>query len=301
MKKVLVTGASGFIGRFCLPKLVELGYEVHAVSSKKTKTSSSDVVWHSVDLLNYTEVSNLIREVKPTHLLHLAWYTEHGKFWESEQNLLWVQASIELIRHFVKNGGLRVVAAGTCAEYDWKYGYCSEYITPINPASLYGASKYSLYLVMEHFLGKNNVSFAWGRVFYLFGPGEKEQRLVPYVINSLFKNQIAHCSYGLQIRDFLYVEDVADAFVRLIDSDFVGPINIGSGNPISVRDLVMSIAKIMGKENMVIFGSVKTSLSEPKFLVADVTLLKDKLKWSPRYNLEEALERTIRSYRNELK
>lgn len=133
MKKVIVTGASGFIGRHALNTLIDRGFEVHAISSKSELKISDRCTWHLINLLDSSEIMSLVKAVKPSHLLHFAWYAVPGKYWTSELNFLWVQASLELLRQFRQQGGERVVMAGTCAEYDWNYGYCSELVTPRKP------------------------------------------------------------------------------------------------------------------------------------------------------------------------
>jgi len=213
MKKVLVTGGNGFIGRHCLPLLLDQGYEVHIVDLTFVEEKNSDVQWHKANLLDPGQVSRLMAQVQPTHLLHLAWYAVPGKFWTCVENFRWVQASLDLLQAFVSHGGHRVIMAGTCAEYDWKYGFCSEGMTPLLPATLYGACKHSLQVMMDAFSRQTGLSSAWGRVFFLYGPYEHSERLVSSVIRSVLKGDPALCSHGNQIRDFLHVEDVASAFV----------------------------------------------------------------------------------------
>lgn len=162
MKKVLVTGATGFIGRHCLPLLLDKGYEVHAVTSKSSIDGFPDIHWQHCDLLDSGKVSALLEEVKPTHLLHFAWFTAYGEYWTSLENLRWVRSSLELLSSFAKWGGHRIVIAGTCAEYDWQYGYCSENITPIKPSTLYGICKHSLHIMAEGFTRQMDLSVAWG-------------------------------------------------------------------------------------------------------------------------------------------
>src|SRR5215207_601381 len=130
MKKVLVTGASGFIGRHCLPLLLERGFEVHALSQKPLPGPGNDVIWHSQNFLDDNKTQRLIENVQPSHCLHFAWYTEPGKYWSSPENLRWIASSALLLYSFNQNGGERFVGAGTCAEYDWRYGHCTEMLTP---------------------------------------------------------------------------------------------------------------------------------------------------------------------------
>ena len=227
-QKILITGATGFIGRHCLPLFVEKGYEVHAVSFSENDFSYSDVRWHQVDLLNSQETASLVSSVIATHLLHLAWYTEHKKYWTALENHDWVRASFDLVKAFRSYGGQRAVIAGTCAEYDWGQGRCSEDTTPLLPATLYGACRNELRQKIETFSKESGLSSAWVRIFFVYGPAEHPNRLVSSVIASLLEGKLIPCSEGNQKRDFLYVEDVASAFVALLESDFCGAINIGS-------------------------------------------------------------------------
>src|SRR4249920_3555852 len=131
MNRVLVTGASGFVGRHCLPLLLDQGYEVHGLCRDPGRFPISDVVWHRVDLLHPGCAGELLRHLQPQYLLHLAWYAVPGKFWEARENLEWLRASLELLSAFTNNGGARLVVAGSCAEYDWNAVECQEDLTPL--------------------------------------------------------------------------------------------------------------------------------------------------------------------------
>ena len=298
MKRVLLTGATGFIGRHCLPLLVARGYEVHAVSSRRIAINQSNMHWHQTDLLDPLQVAALMAEVQPSHLLHFAWYTVPGKYWTSVENLRWVQASIGLLHEFVRHGGQRVVMAGTCAEYDWRYGYCSEAVTPLAPTTLYGICKHSLQLMLVAFSEQTGLSAAWGRIFFLFGPYEHPDRLVAHVIRSLLRGEPARCSHGNQIRDFLYVQDVADAFVALLDSAVSGPINIASGKPVAVRDVICKIAEMQYRPDLIQMGALPAREDEPPLLIADVRRLEEEVRWQPKYDLDTGLKKTIEWWSN---
>src|SRR5262245_28337598 len=127
MKRVLLTGATGFIGRHCLPALLAGGYEVHTVSSRAAVGHPQGVYAHQADLLDSVQVAALFSSIRPSHLLHFAWYAQPGAYWTSLENVRWVQSSLDLLWSFVAYGGQRVVMAGSCAEYDWRYGYCTEH------------------------------------------------------------------------------------------------------------------------------------------------------------------------------
>jgi len=293
MKRILLTGATGFIGRHCLPLLSARGYEVHAVSTRGSLEGSSDIHWHKVDLLNSLQLQNLVADVMPSHLLHFAWYTMPGKYWTSQENIRWVQSSLELLQAFVTNGGDRAVMAGTCAEYDWKYGYCSEKVTPLAPSTLYGTCKHSLQIILDSFSKQTGLSTAWGRIFSLYGPYEHQDRLTSSAIRSLLMGERAYCSHGNQIRDFLYVKDVADAFVALLESSVEGPVNIGSGRPIVLKNIIQKISGKIVNRDHIEFGAVPVSSDDPPLLVADVRRLVKEVGWAPKYQLDRGLDETI--------
>ncbi|VBB05522.1 Hypothetical protein LUCI_0732 [Lucifera butyrica] len=294
MKRVLLTGATGFIGKQTIPYLLSLGYEVHAVYNHNMITeNSSAVIWHRANLLDFEVQRRLLAEVAPTHLLHLAWYTQPQLYWNSIENTTWVQASIELVKNFVGHGGIRAVFGGSCAEYDWHYSLCSEKSTPLNPNTLYGTCKDSLQKIVTYMAEDMQFSFAWGRIFFVYGPGEYPQRLVPSVINALLCGKQAQCSHGKQIRDFLYVKDVANAFVTLLASQVLGPINIASGKPVSIQEIVSNIAYKLALPENVQFGAIPLDFTEPIAILGDITRISYELGWEPQYMLDAGLQETI--------
>ncbi len=303
MKKVLLTGGSGFIGRHSIPFLLDKGYEVHAVFYEKEPNfiQNENLFWHQCNLLNFSDQKSLFAKVKPSHLLHFAWYAVPGKYWTSLENFRWVQASLEILRNFVEQGGIRALISGTSAEYDWSYGYCSERVTPIRPSTLYGTCKNCLHEMLRKFSAQIGLSYAWGRVFFLYGPHEYLERLVASFIYSLLKNKKAHCLHGNLIRDFLHVQDAASAFVSLMESDVTGPVNIASGNPITLKDIVNIIADKLNKRELVQFDESDSTLSEPKLLVADVKRLNREVGWTPIYDMDRGLEQTIDWWKNHIK
>lgn len=299
MKRVLLTGATGFIGRHAVAPLLRRGYEVHAVSSKSPDESdaAAAVRWHRADLLDGGDVSKLMRAVEPTHLLHFAWYAVPGKYWTSPENFRWVRASLDLLEAFSGCGGRRLVAAGTCAEYDWNHELYSERTTPLAPATLYGTCKHASQLLQDAFARQAELSAAWGRVFFLYGAHEDAGRLVASVTGSLLRGEAALCSHGRQVRDFLHVEDVADAFVALLDSEVGGAVNIASGVPVALKDVVEKIARKLGREDLVRLGARPAPANEPPVIVADVRRLSDEVGWKPKYDLDAGLDETIRWWR----
>jgi len=300
VKRVLLTGATGFIGRHCLTSFLSHGYDIHAVSSRIVQNSNANITWHQANLLNSREIGDLVTRVKPTHLLHLGWYLVPGNYSAARENLLWIQASLELLRKFHEVSGVRVVMAGSCMEYDWKYGYCSEDTTPRVPNTFYGTCKDVLQSLLCAYSGETGLSSAWGRIFFLYGPHEHPARLVSSVIRSLLRNEPALCSHGKQIRDYLYVQDIADALVALLESNVQGPVNIGSGQPIALRDIIYRIGRKLNRDEMIRLGAIAANPNDSSLVVADVGRLATEVGWRPRYDWDNGLERTIHWWRNQL-
>ena len=302
-KRVLVTGATGFIGQHSLRNLVDEGFEVHALSrsSHEAKLDSDNVYWHTADLFENGVAENVIGEVNPTHLLHFAWYAEPGKYWTASENFQCVRASLGLLQAFAEQGGERVVMAGTCAEYDWSHGRCSEGVTPLVPSTVYGACKKSLQEMLAAYAQQFGLSSAWGRIFFLYGPQEHSSRLVSSVIRSILQGELALCSSGEQVRDFMHVADVASAFVALLNSEVQGPVNIASGEAMAIKDMVKKISLKLGHPELLMLGARPTSPQDPPLLLADVGRLKDELGWRPSFDLDQGLDETIAWWRLQLK
>jgi nucleoside-diphosphate-sugar epimerase len=291
--RVLVTGASGFIGAPCTRQLIEEGAEVHAVSTSTEHVAGAGPRWHRADLLDAAEAAALVSRIRPTHLLHLAWETSHGLYWDSEQNMRWLASSVELFRAFAAQGGRRAVFAGTCAEYRWDDEVCIEQTTPIEPRSLYGACKHALHVGAEAYARSAGVSLAWARVFFLFGPREGAGRLVPSLVAPLLRGESAACSNGDKIRDFLHVADAAQAFAALLASDVTGPVNVASGVPTPISEVARTIGELTGHPELVRVGTRSDAGDDPAFLVADVSRLTREVGWQPAHDLRSGLRDTV--------
>lgn len=296
LKRILVTGATGFIGRHVLPLLANEGWEVHAVSSSDPVINIAGVFWHKCNLLDQHEAQVLVATVAASHCLHLAWYAEPGKFWNSPKNFRWVRATLNIMEAFHASGGKRVVAAGTCAEYDWNYGYCREDVTPLVPATPYGRCKHAIHCLMQAYGDAYGLQVAWGRLFYLYGPHEARGRLFSSVAESLLRGEEARCTHGNQIRDFLHVEDVAAAFACMMSADAVGPFNIGSSQPVTVREVAKIIAREIGRPDLLRLGAIPAPADEAPVIIADNRKLLA-LGWRQRYSLIQGVAHTARWWR----
>jgi len=301
--RILVTGAAGFIGSHLVRLLVREGHSVCAVlqperPAERLVDCIDQVRAFSIDLNDAQAVRSMTSEVLPECAIHLAWYAVPGKYLRAPENLDCVSATIALAGALASVGCRRFVAAGTCFEYDWDYGFLSEEITPLRPRSLYGVCKNAAREILQAYCEQMGMPFAWARIFYLYGPQEAEARLVPSVIRALLSGQAAKCTQGEQIRDYLHVEDVTSALWAVARSHLTGPVNIGSGDPVKVRTIVETIAQYLHREENVALGALPTDPQEPPVLLADVRRLAKVVGWKPSLPLQEGLANTCEWWRS---
>jgi nucleoside-diphosphate-sugar epimerase len=290
-RRLLVTGASGFVGRHVLAQLSSTEWEVHAARHSSSAPSESPTVrWHVCDLREPREAERLVERVRPTHLLSLAWNAEHGAYWTAQDNDAWADGTIALARATARHGGHRFVGAGTCAEYDWTAltTACMEDQTPCRPITIYGRAKLRAFEGIATVAREFDLSAAWGRLFFLYGPGEDPNRLVPSVGRALRSGARAQVTEGTQVRDFLHVTDAARAFVALLTADVSGAVNIGSGTGVPLRRIVEMLERASGRRNAIDYGAIAMRPDEPPAIVADISKLKA-TGWRQEINLEQGL------------
>jgi nucleoside-diphosphate-sugar epimerase len=309
-RRVLVTGAGGFIGRWSVAPLLRAGFEVHAVLSgqpgRDVPGELRGAALHFADLLENAGIDALLMRVKPSHLLHFAWIATPGLYWNSAENFRWLAASRHLLDSFGDHGGERVLMAGSCAEYDWsRAALCDERSSALADGSgvalsAYAQCKLAMQRELAEFGRQRRLSTAWGRIFFQFGPHEHPDRLVPSVIRNLLLGREALCSDGTQVRSFLHVADVGAAFAAVLDSALEGPVNIGSDERMAVAELIDRIARQIGRPELIRLGARPAATPEPPLLVPEVHRLVDEAKWQPRYTLTAGLTDTIGWWREHL-
>ncbi len=297
-RRVLVTGATGFVGGWILPALRRRGCEVVAFSSRPTAPDAHDTQWISVDLLRQDSIEAAVSRAKADTLIHTAWDTTPGSYWTTSRNLDWVSASLQLFQSFKQNGGSRIVVAGTSAEYDWSNQANLTEGMNENPHTLYGVCKDSLRRMIEQWAAVNEVSWAWGRIFCPFGPRERKERLVPKLISRLAAKEPMPFDSGNLIRDFLDVRDLGDAFAALAVSDVAGTINLASGQATSIRAVVQTIAEQMNKLDSVQFNAVPDPVGQPHRIVADIGRQTNELHWQPAATVHDRLIETCQWWEN---
>lgn len=291
MKKLLITGATGFIGRRCVA--LASGREVHAITSRPARGSTGSARWHQCDLHDADAVESLIEHIRPDELLHLAWYTDPPHYWTSDENQRWVASTLHLARAFVRHGQ-RLVATGTSAEYDWRFGVLAEESTPLDLTTPYGSSKNAARTQLAALTRESGTRFAWARIFAAYGPREHESKLISKATAIFRKGGALQVPQKPVARDYIFVDDVARALLLLVDNDATGPVNIGTGVAVTVQEIAERVAAELGAP-----CRLETAIEdrgEAPLVVAETSRIRS-LGWEPQVDLIEGIRATIASVR----
>lgn len=289
--RVLLTGATGLIGRHAVTPLRDAGYEVIALS--RSGRDVAGAVGLAADLLNPDDLRRAVVDAGAAALVHLAWADGPDR-WTTPANLDWAAATLTLLRAFAAAGGRRAVLVGSCAEYDWSQPILAE-ASPLNPVTLYGAAKArtgQLAVVAAPTLG---LSLAWARPFFVYGPGEPKGRLFGDLIRGIAAGQAVDCTDGEQRRDFLHVADLGAALAAVLPSPAEGAINVASGKAVMIKDMILTVARQMGRPDLVRLGARPRPAGDPACLQADVTRLREEVGFAPRFAMEGGIADVLRA------
>lgn len=271
MKNILITGATGFVGKHVVNALADTDTKIRAVArrpkeSGQIRQKGIDEVIETNDLFAENENwwADVCKDIDI--IIHLAWYAEPGKYLQSSKNIDCLSGTLQLAKGAVLAGVKRFLGIGTCFEYDLSDGLLST-DTPLKPLTPYAGAKVATYSALSQYLPEEKMEFLWGRLFYLYGEGEDERRLVPFIKSRLSEGKVADLTSGNQIRDFLDVRDAAKMIAELALGNEQGAINICSGEPITVRQLAEKIADEYGRRDLLNFGARADNYMDPPKVV----------------------------------
>ena len=268
---ILLSGAGGFVGRHVLRELIRCGCRVCAVvragsENRLLMRDAIESIVTSPDIWAETSAwwTQACRDCDT--VIHLAWYVEPGEYLHSPRNRDCLAGTLRLADAARAAQVRRFVGIGTCFEYDLSAGRLST-DTPLKPSTPYAAAKVETFQTLSTLLPERGIEFAWCRLFYLYGEGEDQRRLVPYLRSRLAAGAIAELASGNQIRDYLEVGEAARMIVEAALGTIQGPINICSGQPVTVRELAERIADEYGRRDLLRFGARADNPADPPCVI----------------------------------
>jgi nucleoside-diphosphate-sugar epimerase len=296
-KKILVTGASGFIGSLLCRHLINCEAEIHAISRVYRSSHNNRLHWWQGDMGSIETVRKIFNTVKPNLIYHLASYVMGAPNLENvlptfHNNL---QTTVNLLTVAAEIGCDRIVLTGSLAEPEPNQD-------ELFPSCPYAAAKCasSAYSRMFHALYQLPVVNA--RVFMVYGPGQKDlSKLIPYVILSLLKGKAPKITSGERLIDWIYVNDVVEGFIAMgCASGIEGhTIELGSGKLITIREIVQRIVTLIDTKIEPLFGAIPDRPAEP-VRVADIKGANARIGWRPTTNLDKGLMLTVEWFREHL-
>lgn len=296
--RVLVTGGSGFVGSHTITALLADGHEVGLValpddSLWRLGEAQSRLHVTRADLRDGQAITHLVGGWKPEACVHLAWYVEPGDYLHSNENLEALRYSLALIETLGAAGCRRFVGVGTCAEYQ-PADRCLREEDATRPTTLYAASKLACCTIGSLLAARNGMDFVWARLFYPYGPLEDRRRLPSAAIAALLKNETFNATDGRQVRDCLHAADAGRALAVLTVRGEPGIYNVSSGTPVAINEVLETIGRLLGRPNLVAFGTRAYNDFDPPFTCGDNSRLR-RLGWSPHYDLASGLADLVAS------
>jgi nucleoside-diphosphate-sugar epimerase len=308
IRKVLITGATGFIGRHLTKRLVAEGYTVGALVRTASPTTSSfsteSVTLFFGDIRNYEEIKAAFLTFKPDAVMHLVTYyavmhraEDIGTMVDTN-----VKGTINLLEASKESGSVQLfINTSSCAVYGRKEQPLSEG-DAIRPQNLYAVTKLHAEDACSYYATDFHLPTVTLRLFAPYGPGDSARRLIPYVIGSILKGIPPNLTTGKQEWDFVFVEDIVSAYLSVLRSYPFGEdhaiFNIGTGDPVSIRSLVEKIRTLMGSSVDLPWGTVPHRSNEVWYNSADISRAKNRLGWSPDIGIDDGLEKTVAWFRD---
>ena len=300
-KKILITGAGGFVGANFAERFAELGYKVFVIKrsadSRRLAGLKRRIKIYYADLKDYSRVESLVLKIRPRIILHFATYGAYQRTQQDvdrtvDTNLI---GTINLVNACRKIKFDCFINTGSSSEYGIKNGPMKETDLP-EPENLYGVTKAAATMYCRHISKKYNLPIATLRLFSVYGYFEGKERLIPAIIRSCLENKRLKLSSANSVRDFIFIEDVIGAYLMAIKKikKIRGEVlNVGTGRQTSIAQIVRSVKEISGSKVKPEYDQIRSAQTEPKTWVADMSKTKKLLNWRPEYNIKNGLKRDM--------
>lgn len=284
-----------------------MGYNINLIVKKNTnlwrlKDIVSKIRIHKVDLLENLKLYRAVNKIKPNIIVHLATYSNYRNQRAIRQMVnLNIQGTLNLLMASMNIDYTIFINTGSSSEYGFKNKPMNEKDI-LEPTSFYAATKASATLLCQVFARELKRPIVTLRPFSVYGPYEKKDRFIPTIIKAVIENKPISLTSGKQRRDFIYIDDVIDAYIKVIKNgkSLAGQIlNIGTGKQYTNNDVVKTLFKAVGKTVSVKKGAFPKRLWDTPYWVANISKTNKLLKWKPQFSLEEGLKKTYSWYKNE--
>lgn len=308
-ESVLITGGAGFIGANLINKLLKLNYNVSLILKKSSdpwriKDILNKVAIYHADLLNKKKLTEIVNKINPNFIIHLATYGDYRKQADVEEMMdVNIKGTLNLLLASKNINYKLFINTGSSSEYGIKNKPMNEK-NCLEPISFYAATKASATFLCQVFAKEYKKSIVTLRPFSVYGPYEEKTRFIPTIIKAIIENKPIKLTPGNQCRDFIYVKDVVDIYIKILSSGkkFSGQIfNMGTGIKYANDEVVKMLFEITGKKVSIEKGAFPTRLWDTSHWVADISKTKKILNWKPKFTLEDGLKRTYEWYANEYK
>lgn len=302
-EKLLIVGGTGFIGRHLVLNAVKRGYSTVVVSLNPldTKKKIDGVEYLQADIINLVNLKKRLKDAKFEYVVNLSGYIDHGNFLEGGRNIIdahfvGVQNLLQTIDWSVLK---RFVQIGSSDEYGSLPAPQSEEIRE-KPISSYSLGKLASTQLLQMLHRTEGLPAVTLRLFLVYGPGQNNRRFLPQIIKGCLSNSVFPTSAGEQLRDFCYVDDITDGILSTLIHDKVNGevINLASGSPIAIRDVVEQVQQTIGK-GVPEFGKIHYRAGENMALYANVLKAKKLLGWSSVVTLQEGVRDTVNYYKKQ--
>lgn len=285
--RIFLTGANGFIGRHLVPLLKR--HQLFLVEKEDVRLQSPNLSYSRGDLSDLAQWSSQVRDFSPEACIHLAWSDlPDYSLSKCMENF---NTTVRLFGFLKDIGCKKIFSAGTCWEYGNLQGQVREKDLP-SKMNLFASFKAAIRLVGEGLAANNGIDFIWGRLFFVYGPGQREQSLIPACYQAFKNKQVPKINNPSAINDFIYVSDAASAITALIEAPAIsGVFNIGSGIPATVAKLCSLVAQGLKANGRLM---QQPSSSNEKGFWADISLIHKSTGWKPQTSLQKGIEETIK-------
>ena len=308
MKKALITGATGFIGANLARELTRRKFIVNVLTRTKSNLwRLSDIKdkidIHNADILDINKLSVVVHDIKPDYIFHLAAYGAYPRIETDEKAILQTNiiGTYNLLKATLGIPYSCFINTGSSSEYGTKNKAMKECDAP-EPNTFYGATKAAATMLCQNFARQHKKPIITLRHFSAYGYYEEPFRLIPNVIINCINQKDVHLTSGEQKRDFVFIEDVIDAYMKAIKKPSSGLVlNVGSGSDVSVKEVASLIHRLMKSGNKLLFGKKNKEQFETDICwKADTAAIKRTLNWKAKTSLISGLKKTIAWFRQNM-